>query len=253
MFLKPTMLKQSLLCFFFALLTLGVAQNEAAPIVAIATFQANEGSEADLATSMADLIRQTEQLDNPSVYAAFQSVDTPTQFFAYEIWPDQETLERHLSAEHFTEAIEAMTENYMQAPLEGQGVVPLLPLAERATLENLLPPNAVNSEQVYSFTVLRAQPGQETTLAQLLTDYGQTTLEQDGPLVYEVFQGSTDPTVFYGFEVWSNTATLEAHQGAEHSASFAEAAGDLLAAPSDVQRVQPLNPNVVSDSGQGSN
>lgn len=198
-------------------------------IYAVATFQAAPGQQEALAEQMSELVTQTYALDGPTVYEAYQSVDDSARFVAFEAWPDQETLEAHLSAEHFTSAIDAMGAS-MAAPLEGRVYRRVEPASGG---EVTLPPTSAteNAPLIYAVATFQANPGQADMLAERIADLVTQTRERDNPVVYEAYQATDDPTLFVAFEAWPDQQTLEAHLSAEHFTSFIEAITPLMVAP----------------------
>ena len=196
---------------------------------AVATFEAAPGQADTLAEQMGELVTQTYALDDPTFYEAYQSVNNPTQFVAFEAWPNEATLEAHLSAEHFTSAVEAMSP-LMAAPLEGRVYRRVEPAGGE---EVVLPPTstAEGESLIYAVATFQARPEQADELAARMAELVTQTRERDNPVAYEAYQATDDPTLFVAFEAWPDQATLEAHLGAEHFTRFIEEITPLMVEP----------------------
>ena len=83
---------------------------------------------------------------------------------------------------------------------------------------------------------LRAQPGREADLRQVLVDLVEPTREEPGCIEYELLANLEDPREFTFVEVWQSESALEAHFATDHIASALQEFPDLLAQELDLRK-----------------
>ncbi len=60
------------------------------------------------------------------------------------------------------------------------------------------------------------------------------TRQEKGCIQYELYQCSSDSTVFFFYEVYADKAAQELHSGSGYLATFSELRKDMLSKPSEV-------------------
>jgi quinol monooxygenase YgiN len=85
---------------------------------------------------------------------------------------------------------------------------------------------------------IRAKPGQESRVREILQGLLSPTRAEAGCINYDLHQSQTDPAVFVFYENWTSEAHLEAHAKSAHIQSFRKAAGELLAGPIEITKWQ---------------
>lgn len=75
---------------------------------------------------------------------------------------------------------------------------------------------------------MRAKPGREQELRELLESLVEPTSTEDGFVNYDLHQSVDDPTSFYLYENWTSTEALEAHFQTPHLQRFVSVKDDLL-------------------------
>jgi quinol monooxygenase YgiN len=93
-----------------------------------------------------------------------------------------------------------------------------------------------------------AKPGKRDELERLLRSVIVPTHAEDECLHYSIHQGIADPDTFVAVERWPGQESLERHLGTPHLKQLAEAIGDLLRSPLDIQTFTQLHEG---DSGKG--
>jgi quinol monooxygenase YgiN len=76
---------------------------------------------------------------------------------------------------------------------------------------------------------IRAKPGQESRVRQVLEKLLVPTRAEAGCINYNLHQSQTDPILFVFYENWKSEADLEAHARSVHIQSFRKLAGEILA------------------------
>lgn len=83
---------------------------------------------------------------------------------------------------------------------------------------------------------LKAKPETIDQTRELLVGLIKPTRAEDGCIVYELMQNSSDPTDFTFVEEWSDDAALDAHLQTEHLKRCGQLGADLFAEPPDIRR-----------------
>ena len=83
---------------------------------------------------------------------------------------------------------------------------------------------------------LRAQPGKESDLKQVLVGLIEPTREEGGCIGYELLENLEDPREFTFVEEWEGESALEAHFSTDHIASALQVFPDLLAQELDLRK-----------------
>jgi quinol monooxygenase YgiN len=86
--------------------------------------------------------------------------------------------------------------------------------------------------------VLRARPGQGSTVLGLWPELSRQVHAEDGCLAYDLHRVAGDEDRFVVLERWASVEALAAHGRSPHMRQFGAAAADLLAAPPDVMVVE---------------
>jgi len=92
-----------------------------------------------------------------------------------------------------------------------------------------------------SLTVIahvRAKPGHESRVRQLLEGLLAPTRAESGCINYDLHQSQIDPALFVFYENWESEAHLEAHARSAHIQSFRKLADETLAEPVQITKWQ---------------
>ncbi len=92
-----------------------------------------------------------------------------------------------------------------------------------------------------SLTVIahvRAKPGQESRVRQILENLLAPTRAEAGCINYDLHQSRTDPALFVFYENWESEAHLDAHARSVHIQSFRKLADETLAEPVQITKWQ---------------
>ena len=92
--------------------------------------------------------------------------------------------------------------------------------------------NAQDDSTLYVVSYVEAAPASQGRVAALLKQLADAS-RKEGPLRYEVLQGTTQPNQFVILEVWKNQQALDAHAAAAETRQFREQVAPLLLAPID--------------------
>jgi quinol monooxygenase YgiN len=76
---------------------------------------------------------------------------------------------------------------------------------------------------------IRAKPGRESRVRQVLEKLMVPTGAEAGCINYDLHQSLTDPTLFVFYENWKSEADLEAPARSVHMQSFRKLADEILA------------------------
>ena len=85
---------------------------------------------------------------------------------------------------------------------------------------------------------IRAKPGQESRVRQVLQGLVSATRAEAGCINYDLHQSQADPTLFVFYENWTSEAHLDAHSKSPHIQSFRKVAGEILAGPVEITKWQ---------------
>jgi quinol monooxygenase YgiN len=83
---------------------------------------------------------------------------------------------------------------------------------------------------------IRAKPGQESRVRQVLQGLVSPTRAEAGCINYDLHQSKTDPALFVFYENWTSEAHLDAHSKSPHIQSFRKVAGEILAGPVEITK-----------------
>jgi quinol monooxygenase YgiN len=78
---------------------------------------------------------------------------------------------------------------------------------------------------------LRARPGREKALQELLVQMLEPTRDEPGCLTYNLHQSVIDPELFFVYAVWQDETCVEKHSHMKHAQAFKNVAPDLLEGP----------------------
>jgi quinol monooxygenase YgiN len=96
------------------------------------------------------------------------------------------------------------------------------------------------ADTLHIIATLRAKPGQEAALREILEGLIAPTRKEAGCLDYRLVENREDPAQFTFIEEWTNEAALEAHFETEHLVRGRERMGDLLAAELDLRKCRQV-------------
>jgi quinol monooxygenase YgiN len=88
---------------------------------------------------------------------------------------------------------------------------------------------------------LVARPGAEESLRSALNDMVEPSLAEEGCLAYEPYVDPVDPCRMVIVEEWTDAAALEEHFNTPHFQQVAKVLEDVLAQPSDLRRLTPVD------------
>jgi quinol monooxygenase YgiN len=89
-------------------------------------------------------------------------------------------------------------------------------------------PTDENRELLTVVATMRAKPGKEQELREMLSAIVEPTLVEDGCHTYALHQGVADPSVFVFYENWTSRDHLNAHLGSPHLTSGLAGLGEVL-------------------------
>ena len=87
---------------------------------------------------------------------------------------------------------------------------------------------------------ITARPDTVDATRELLLSLIQPTRAEDGCVMYELLQNTSDPTDFTFVEEWTSDQALDAHLETAHLIEAAERGAELFAAPPDIRRYRLL-------------
>jgi quinol monooxygenase YgiN len=90
--------------------------------------------------------------------------------------------------------------------------------------------------KLYVVARIVAKPESAGFVREQLAGLLAPTRDEDGCIVYDLFQNESDPTDFTFYEEWTGGPALEAHAASAHMASTFERLIGHLAGPPDVRR-----------------
>jgi quinol monooxygenase YgiN len=85
---------------------------------------------------------------------------------------------------------------------------------------------------------VRAKPGQESRVREILQGLLSPTRAEAGCINYDLHQSQTDPALFVFYENWTSEAHLEAHAKSGHIQSLRKVAAEVLAGPIEITKWQ---------------
>jgi quinol monooxygenase YgiN len=85
---------------------------------------------------------------------------------------------------------------------------------------------------------MRAQPGREIELRDLLVALIHPTREEDGCIGYRLLENRDDPAEFAFIEEWSDDVALDAHFETPHLEAAIEKMPELLAGEMDIRKYE---------------
>ncbi|MDN5749601.1 MAG: antibiotic biosynthesis monooxygenase [Pseudonocardia sp.] len=89
-------------------------------------------------------------------------------------------------------------------------------------------PTDDNRELLSVVATMRAQPGKEQELRELLESLISPTRAEEACVTYALHQGAQDPAVFIFYENWASQAALDAHLGTPHLQAALRRSPELL-------------------------
>jgi len=88
---------------------------------------------------------------------------------------------------------------------------------------------------------IRANPGQESRVRQILEGWLAPTRAEAGCINYDLHQSQTDPALFVFYENWESETHLDAHARSAHIQSFRSLTDETLAEPAEITKWQILD------------
>ncbi len=89
-------------------------------------------------------------------------------------------------------------------------------------------PTDENRDLLTVVATMKAQPGKEQELRELLEGLIAPTRAEADCVTYALHQGSQDPSIFIFYENWTSQAALDAHLGTPHLQAALPRIPDLL-------------------------
>jgi quinol monooxygenase YgiN len=96
------------------------------------------------------------------------------------------------------------------------------------------------SKQITVIARLKAKPGAEARLEELVKNLIEPTRAESGCLVYDLHRDVEDPAVYYFYENWRSEADLDEHFRTPHMMRATEIAPEILAEPLKLIRLEKL-------------
>ena len=96
------------------------------------------------------------------------------------------------------------------------------------------------SKQITVIARLKAKPGAERRLEELVKSLIEPTRAVSGCLVYDLHRDLEDPAVYYFYENWRSEADLDRHFKTPHLTRAMEIAPEILAEPLELIRLEKL-------------
>ena len=93
---------------------------------------------------------------------------------------------------------------------------------------------------MFVMATIRAQPGHEDTLGEVLDKLAAASRIEPGCSAYRVFRSTQDRAMFSTFEQWANSAAESRHMASAHVAEAFKRAGPLLAAPPEIRHFEEV-------------
>lgn len=90
--------------------------------------------------------------------------------------------------------------------------------------------------EIHIFARFHARPGNETAIAEALSDVLGPTREEAGCLGIQIFRSIRDRGLFYIHSRWINEEAFEIHATLPHTVRFIERVEPLIDHPLDVTR-----------------
>lgn len=91
------------------------------------------------------------------------------------------------------------------------------------------------SQHVIVIARLKAKPGMEAKVKEVLLNMVEETHKEPGCINYDLHVSSDDPQVFLFHETWESKAALEKHNQTPHLLNLKALGPELFAEPSDVK------------------
>ena len=96
------------------------------------------------------------------------------------------------------------------------------------------------SKQITVIARLKAKPGAEKRLEDLLKSLVEPTRREPGCINYDLHRDLEETGVFYFYENWRSDKDLERHFQTPHLASLQEIAPEVLAEPVELRKLEML-------------
>ena len=88
--------------------------------------------------------------------------------------------------------------------------------------------------------ILRAQPGKEAALSEVMTTLAAEVKHEPGNRRYDLFRSMADPTAILVYEEYVDQAALDAHAASAHFKAASAEMRSLLAGRAEIHRYQEL-------------
>ena len=98
----------------------------------------------------------------------------------------------------------------------------------------------VMSKQITTIARLKAKPGAEVRLEELLKSLIEPTRAESGCIDYTMHRDLEEPGVYYFYDNWRSQEDLDAHFATPHMKRIIEIAPDVLAEPLKLIRLEKL-------------
>lgn len=74
----------------------------------------------------------------------------------------------------------------------------------------------MNQQAIYVFAKWRVQEGQLANVLSLLADVTKESVKEEGNLLYQAHQSTTDANIILLYEGYANEAAVETHRNSDH-------------------------------------
>ncbi|MFI3267846.1 MAG: antibiotic biosynthesis monooxygenase [Rikenellaceae bacterium] len=161
-------------------------------------------------------------------YNVYQDLEQPTIYIFHEVWATQDDLLKHRAAYNFK--YYTAKKSHLVARNYGPG------LFERSDAE--FPQSSVGS--LVLFAKIKALPGKETELAEILTDLIAPTTAEKGCEHYELHKSILDPLKFLFHETWTTVEDWNDHMETKHIKDLLEILDDYVDGGIDVTKAKQI-------------
>jgi quinol monooxygenase YgiN len=94
---------------------------------------------------------------------------------------------------------------------------------------------------VIVFASFTPKPEALATVEQMLGSMVTATRQEPGNLEYDLYRSTSEPTTLHIFEVYTDSAALDAHRASDHYKAYRAKITDYLAEPIGVKVLQGID------------
>ena len=126
--------------------------------------------------------------------------------------------------------------------LGGIGILPIRKLDAEAALDSPagFKDKIVMSKQITTIARLKAKPGAEARLEEVLKSLIEPTRAESGCIDYTMHRDLEEPGAYYFYDNWRSQEDLDAHFETPHIKRVMEIAPDVLAEPLKLIRLETI-------------